>query len=298
MDLARELLEIAERDLEASRLLHKNKLYPQAVFYFAQSVEKANKSLATLINDHSEKYLSKKIGHESILIHQKNNRKAQEKFNKILEKSEKHPLYKELPFFQKDEIKDIVKQSDTNIQTIDSIKDKSGELILMEEDEIIQRLNEIEDAKYQINEEMKELFKSNIDKDEWLQNINDVLKIISENYELNEAGLQFIEDSQKINFDVAWEVIKHYYFVHYKDALLTIPLYYLSIITLPLSNIARYPENGKSPIEIFSRKLPLVKKLPNLIELHFETLIDLREFHEIWNNMDEKFNLDMFITEN
>ncbi|WP_135605375.1 HEPN domain-containing protein [Methanococcoides sp. NM1] len=246
MDLAEELLEIAERDLEASRMLYENKLYPQAVFYFAQSVEKANKSLATLINDHSEKYLSKKIGHESIIIHQKNSRKAQQKFNKILERSEKHSLYKELPFFQEEEIKDIVRQSDNNIQTIDAIKEQRDDLVFIKATDINQWLKEIEGSKYQINEEMKALFELNINKDEWLQNINEISEILSKNNELKEASLKFIEDSKKIDFDVAWEVIKHYYFIHYKDALLTIPLYYLSIITLPLSNIARYPENGKA----------------------------------------------------
>ena len=298
MDLARELLEIAERDLEASRLLYKNKLYPQAVFCFAQSVEKANKSLATLVNDHSEKYLSKKIGHESIIIHQKNSRKAQQKFNKILERSEKQSIYKELPFFQEEEIKDVVRQSDKNIQTIDVIREQRDYLLFIKATDINQWLKEIEDSKYQINEEMKALFEVNIDKDEWLQNINEISEILSKNNELKEASLKFIEDSKKIDFDVAWEVIKHYYFIHYKDALLTIPLYYLSIITLPLSNIARYPENGKSPLKIFTRKLPLVRKLPNLIEVHSEALIDLREFHAIWNNMDEKFNPDTLITEN
>lgn len=37
--------EISKKDLEASNLLFNNKLYPQAVFYFEQSVEKAVKAL-------------------------------------------------------------------------------------------------------------------------------------------------------------------------------------------------------------------------------------------------------------
>lgn len=298
MDLAKELLEIAERDLEASRTLHENKLYPQAVFYFAQSVEKANKSLATLVNDHSERYLSDKIGHESINIHQKNSRMTQQKFNKILKQSEKHPLYKELPFFQKEEIKDIVRQSDNNIQTIDTIRKQSDDLIFIKATDINRWLKKIRDEKYQINEEIKTFFELNIDKDEWSQNINEILELLTNSNVPKEAILKLREETENIDFDVTWDAMKYYYLIHYKDALLTIPLFYLSVITLPLTNIARYPENGKSPLEIFTKKLPLVRKLPNLIEVHSEALIDLREFHNIWKNMDEKFNPDTLIAEN
>lgn len=298
MDLAKELLDIAEKDLEASRLLYKNKLYSQAVFYFAQSVEKGNKSLATLINNHSEKYLSDKIGHEAIIIHQKNSRKTQEKFNTILKQAEKHPLYKELPFYDKEEIKNIARQSDINIQAIDAIKEQSDDLIFIKATVINQWLKKLKAEKNEIAEEMKTFLELDINKDEWLQNISEIVELLDKNNVPKEAIFKFKEETENMDFNVTWDAIKYYYLIHYKDALLTIPLYYFSIITLPLANIARYPENEKSPLEIFSRKLPLVRKLPNLIEIHSETLSDLREFHEIWNNMDEIFNPDTLITEN
>jgi HEPN domain-containing protein len=46
MKMDEELLMIAKKDLQASRVLFDNRLYPQAIFFFQQSVEKANKSLA------------------------------------------------------------------------------------------------------------------------------------------------------------------------------------------------------------------------------------------------------------
>ena len=298
MELAEELLEIAERDLEASIILYKNKLYPQAVFYFAQSVEKANKSLATLINNHSEKYLSDKIGHEAIIIHQKNSRKTQEKFNKILKQSEKHPLYKDLPFFHKEEIKNIARQSDINIQTIDAIKEQSDDLVFIKATVINQWLKKLKAEKNEITEEMKTFLELDIDKDEWSQNISEIIELLAKNNFPKEAILKFKEEAENMDFDVTWNAIKYYYLIHYKNALLTIPLFYLSIITLPLANIARYPENEKSPLETFTRKLHLVRKLLNLIEIHSETLSDLREFHDIWNNMDDHFNQNELISGN
>lgn len=47
--MSTERLNIAKSDLEASRVLYENQLYPQAIFYFQQNVEKANKSLALVI---------------------------------------------------------------------------------------------------------------------------------------------------------------------------------------------------------------------------------------------------------
>jgi len=39
------LVDIAMMDFEASRILHENKLYPQAVFHFQQAVGKAVKAI-------------------------------------------------------------------------------------------------------------------------------------------------------------------------------------------------------------------------------------------------------------
>ncbi|MBP2030665.1 HEPN domain-containing protein [Methanohalophilus levihalophilus] len=297
MNLAEELLEIAERDLEASRILHKNKLYPQAAFYFAQSVEKANKSLATLLNNHNEKYLSDKIGHEAIIIHQKSSRRAQQKFGKFLKQSEKHPIYKDLPFFQKEEIKNIVQQSNLAIQTIDEIKEQSDDLIFIKATAINQLLKEIQDEKNQITEEMDTFLKLNIDKNEWSQNVNQIVEWVEKNNFPQEAVLKFKEEAENINFDDAWDALKNYYIINYKNALLTIPLFYLAVITLPLANIARYPEKGKSPLEIFTWKSPLVRKLPSLFEVHLQVIHELREFHELWNNTGDKLYSDTSIDE-
>ena len=38
-------LEISKEDLEASKILYRNKKYPQASFYFQQSIEKLFKAL-------------------------------------------------------------------------------------------------------------------------------------------------------------------------------------------------------------------------------------------------------------
>ncbi|MCJ7626277.1 MAG: HEPN domain-containing protein, partial [Anaerolineaceae bacterium] len=71
MNMDEELLKIAEKDLQASQVLYENGLYPQAVFSFQQSVEKANKAFALITNQATEKELTRNIGHIAIRIYLK-----------------------------------------------------------------------------------------------------------------------------------------------------------------------------------------------------------------------------------
>jgi HEPN domain-containing protein len=44
-DIVNSLLKIAKSDLRASKLLYKEKLYSQSIYFFQQSIEKSNKVL-------------------------------------------------------------------------------------------------------------------------------------------------------------------------------------------------------------------------------------------------------------
>lgn len=298
MDLARELLEIAEKDLEASRMLYKNRLYPQAIFYFAQSVEKTNKSMAALTGNHDEKYFSRKIGHEAIKIHQKNSRRTQQKFGRILDRSRKDPIYKKFPFFEEGSIKNVIEQSDNAIQEIDEIKKQKDELLFIKATEINESLRELSKGKKRVQQYIQKLSELDVDANQWMNNIIEMSELLPEDHELKEASFEFIKNSEKVNFGLIWEAIKYLYIVNLKSIIVTMHLYYLSVITLPLASVSRYPENGKTPLELFTKKLPLVRKLPKLIEVHFETLQDFKEFHDLWEDIENKFNPEVFIGSN
>ena len=65
MNMKMELFAIAKMDLEASNVLYDNELYPQAIFYFQQSVEKANKALVLIAGQKvTEKVLGVTLVHE------------------------------------------------------------------------------------------------------------------------------------------------------------------------------------------------------------------------------------------
>jgi HEPN domain-containing protein len=62
------LLKIAHKDLEASRILFREKLYSQAVFFLQQSVEKAAKAMGLREGLVSKKQLKQKIGHKAWMV--------------------------------------------------------------------------------------------------------------------------------------------------------------------------------------------------------------------------------------
>lgn len=287
MDLAREFLEIAERDLEASRLLYKNKMYPQAVFYFAQSVEKANKSMAALTGNHNERYFTTKIRHEAINIHQKTRFNAQQQLNSLLKFFKTNPEYKEVFFLEEDEIKELAEQLKLDYEIIDEIKQKKEELLFISATDINQMLRDISKEKDQAKKDMKAFFQADVDVDEWLSNIVKLAELLPENSDFKEVGRNLIETWDEIELGLKWDDLKPFYDFVYKAELLSISLYYLSVITLPNSSISRYPENGESPLDIFTRKLPQVRKLPNLMKVQLDALRDLREFYFMWKNFSK-----------
>lgn len=58
------------------------------------------------------------------------------------------------------------------------------------------------------------------------------------------------------------------------------PLYHLAVITLPHSVITRYPQNEFYPTKEYTRRLPIVRNLPNLYKFQSNTLKSLEEYCE------------------
>ena len=81
------------------------------------------------------------------------------------------------------------------------------------------------------------------------------------------------EKLESINIE---KYIKNYFGLTYLGMSLSISLYYLAIITLPHVSITRYPENDKTPLKIYTPRLPIVKKLPELSNVHNNALNEFK----------------------
>lgn len=61
-----------------------------------------------------------------------------------------------------------------------------------------------------------------------------------------------------------------------------------ALLTIQHSTLTRYPENGKNPFEVYTSKLPLIKKQPLFMNL-LEDAIKLLKRHSSEPKFIEKF---------
>jgi HEPN domain-containing protein len=150
------LLKIARKDLEASRILFREKLYSQAVFFLQQSVEKAAKAMGLREGWVSKEQLKHNIGHRAWKVFTEISNialKIQRQLEGVREKKHvilnivAHDLIPLLEEYKKEE-KNMGSPSKTD-ETIDSVINllypvlKSGELQKILDEDVEARIHEL-----------------------------------------------------------------------------------------------------------------------------------------------------------
>ena len=275
--MSKELLNIAKLDLEASRVLYENQLYPQAIFYFQQSVEKANKSLALVTKQVTEKELYRNIGHEAIKIHEKAIKRQKDKYEQFNDHLKLFPELGEVGFIENFNIKREIRQFDFFLSYINKIRHDKNKLIHMSSWDISRFLREMEKGKKDIEKEMQNLSKFRMN-DKTLKKMNhnffDLYNVVLKYNPVYAEELK--NDFEKLDSKKLEIYIKNYFGLTYLGMSLSISLYYLAIITLPHVSITRYPENDMTPLKIYTQRLPIVKKLPELSNIHNNALSEFK----------------------
>ncbi len=282
MKIDEELLKIAEKDLKASKILYEKRLFPQSIFYFQQSVEKANKVFALITNQITEKDLKNKIGHETINIYDKSLKHQKKEYKKIKESFSVLPELETIKLFQDFNIDEKLSDIDHYLSQIKQIKEDKRMLRFISVSDIRRFLREIQSSKKDIENE-----KINIDSFEITNEIwNDMKEEIFEQLEfLSKYDLKEFEeaknnlDGDEIRLSVE-KLIKNLFEILSITLPLSTSLYYLAIISLPHSIITRYPLYKLTPRKIYNNKLPIVRKLPDLIEVQSNSLRDLKMLNE------------------
>ncbi|MCK5476364.1 MAG: HEPN domain-containing protein [Candidatus Aenigmarchaeota archaeon] len=266
-----ELLGVAERDLKATKVLYEKKLYPQAIFYFQQSVEKANKSFGLMLNIISEKDLLK-ISHNPTKIHVKDlceQKKENREFNKTLEN---YPKLKKIKLLKNNDSKMLETNLNKSIEFWkNSIKSKKA--INFSYADLKNIIIEIKN--------MKKMKKVIVKKEDWInikKDINELFDVLSE-YNADKDKLE--SERRKLNnFDFKptkitilepfFEFISLYY-----------TIIFLSAVTMHHSNCTRYPVDNKIPRKLYTKKLFIVKYLPDLIKLQYDSIKGIKRYNEL-----------------
>ncbi len=283
MTMDTEFLAIAKMDLEASKVLYEKELYPQAVFYFQQSVEKATKAFALITGQKiSEKEFINDIRHQAINVFEKSIRDQKNRYEQLKANLNKLPELKETKIFKDFNLERNIRQLDRHLAHIKEVKKDKRDLIYISSWDIRSILKEIESTKKEFEKEKQNISKlkiseraSNKKKKELIELYNSLSKYNPVRFEEAKNELEKIDLKQ-----LAEKLIKSLSEPISIIISISMALYYLSIITLPHSSLTRYPLDDFTPVNLYTKKLPIVKKLPELCEVQDNVLNELKLFNK------------------
>jgi len=256
---------IAERDLLASNVLFRNKLYAHAAFFIQQSIEKSLICLALLIDAINKKDLKQKYkrGHDLMLFYE-------DQLKLILDKIEQ--VIKLLSFsnnesFRKLQIQKNYRKLQKLLSVIKNIRAAKEQFFFVKTAEIDRYLNEI-------NENMlflKEISTYKISgKNFW----SSVHKFKSKFQSLVQGDGRAKEEIE-LAFNMVYtnkKLIEKIFLnkqviLLWSNAITLFNVYFLlSIIILPHAKYSRYPNKDLSPL-VYNKRLPFVRRVPRILKL-------------------------------
>lgn len=279
MNLAEEYLKIAKKDLKATKILYENKLYAQAIFYFAQSVEKANKGFALTSNKYSEKDMLS-VNHDVTRIYKDNIIELKRRYDNLSRNLNQMSELKNTEFVQNLDIESMKTECEKSLRNLAEIITEKNDLIYISKGEIQNVLIEMSENHKEVKDSIKSISNFRLSENDWEEMKNDIFKQF-ENPDNNNfaSSLKKEMDDSKLNIQELETAIKKMYLqmIHFMSVYYY--LYPLAILTLPHAVIARYPKEDLSPMDIYKQKLPIVKHLPYLIDRHSKALNVLNKYY-------------------
>ncbi len=287
-----EFLDIARMDLQASKVLYENGLYPQAIFYFQQTVEKTTKAFALITGQKiTEREFINDIRHDAINIYDKSICHQKKEYEQLKENLNKLPELKTISIFKNFNIDKNIRQLEISLVEINKIKKEKKELIYISSWEIRRILKEIASINKEFEKSKQYFSKFKITDRDW----NRMKKEMSEIYNIFSKydPVQFEETKNNLeSSDMRLAVEKHIksLIVPMNIIPIFISLYYLAIITLPHASTTRYPLNDLNPIKVYTKNLPIIKKLSELIEVQDNVLNELNIFNKKLSDINAKIH--------
>jgi HEPN domain-containing protein len=286
--LIKEYIKLAKMDLKASKSSYEHNLYPQAVFSFSQSVEKANKALALFSGKYTEQDMLD-IGHDPTKIYQnliiEQRLKSKRTLQRIVEAPELSELYS-LSGISTDLMEESIEECELQLKEIGSLQKAKFSPTFLSANEIQIVLRDLERIDSDLLEPLKEIPSFSLSQEEWEVLTNKIIEWAESLDQMNDKALQEIKDelhSSNVDIEELTNVIRNALLQLFELLRIAAPLYLLSSIATRHSIIARYPDTIRYtkemyPTKIYTRKLPLVRYLNDLIELHFRTVDLLDEY--------------------
>ncbi|MDH3353452.1 MAG: HEPN domain-containing protein [Nanoarchaeota archaeon] len=287
-----EWIETSESNLDSSKLLYKNKKFPESIFFLQQSIEKLTKASGLFMGAIKEKDLSNEIGHDLIKIYEKNLRKFSAKNNSFLKAMKKHPELKEIKILNeidRNELKDSL--DDLSLALIEIRKNKND--IGKTSRNLGSYLSKIDKLFSNEAEALKEINNFRLTEKQFARSKKEMIRLFEDIEKVQKLkGKEYKETSnteiEKLNKDFFEKIVKAYF--PYVLTSLTIYMInlYLSIIILPHSvNRVRYPE-GRGLDKIYNDRTPIVKNFNRIHEFQIKNLEKTKKFIINYEKMEKK----------
>jgi len=256
MKLEKTLYHIALSDLSVARHLYGIRKHSQSLFYFQQSVEKANKAFA-LINEMVKPEELLQVGHDSMAIYRKSIESRRSEIEETIADINLYPKARQHEYFG--HLEDYKKQLLTGQNFLKNLKNNSvNRLQYSELNYILDELEELERFKFSLPDNFKEELGKSFEK------YFSFIEGFETTYALKSAAdlRVYLADPQKMN-EVA-ELCKNIIPRVLKFAFVNYTLYFSAIITIGHVTKTRYPylTPETSPLKIYNRNYPLVNLQP------------------------------------
>lgn len=285
--MAQELLKISQSDLGSAEILYSKGHYGQAVFSFQQSVEKLSKSFGLFAGIIKENELKGRsgIGHEGTKIFEKHYSNVEKDYQIIYEKVMNSPNPPNKSVMKAMGILQAINQAKRISKKLEKFRNDSIGLVFVPAKEIREVFEEVD-------KEYGKILGRPFVKTEFNEYVKTVSGVLDSLEYLNPSKVQE-EKAKLIAMDMKEFETKYYAKIKMNIAKflrLYLTLFFLNIIVLPHSSLSRYPELEvqHSPSKVYTKKLPLVKSLPYLIERQREAILEYKSLIKIANKNNKE----------
>lgn len=267
--------DISLSDLNSSRLLYENRHYRTSYFLFQQASEKMNKALALLGGEFTEKEL-RNFSHDQLRIYKETSLKQDIKINRLLSLFEQHPkisnhkIVEEKKFIGlHNSLKDGVNFI-TGLKEYDLVNISTKDLNL-----ILKQLTRLKNIQLEIPIDFESAFKTTmLDVADWIGQFG-TEKAISD-----KANLEKLISDEKQSNQLYDLMINSIFPLLIDLVFVNMTLYMCAMITIQHSSLTRYSEENINPDLIYTKRLPIVKKQKEFMDLLNEVILIIKRINQ------------------
>lgn len=277
MNLTAEIwIDLATSDLESSRLLHDSRHFRTSYFLFQQVTEKANKAYALLTGILKENELQK-INHDTLKIYRRTSVKQEQEIKTLVKVLEPYPKISQHKIFSKIHFTKYHETLSDGVRFMDGLRNEDlVNIAAADLNNLLRELKKIKTAKITLPSNYeKKMEKIMRDVADWIGQFG-----TDEALKAKKEFSDFISDKQKAKefYDIMCNkmvpMMIDLSFVH-------MTLFFCAIITVQHSSLSRYPESGKNPDLIYTKRLPLVQKQKQFMDMLADSLERLRHLNKL-----------------